>query len=420
MAATSSTIKIIFDGSARGVVAAAATARVAVAALTSTTSKIASVARTAASGLLLASKAMVAMAAATAAAKAVAGLVTVLAHLAPLALTIPAALAGIGAVFATLKIGLSGISDSFKNTKAGKEAFDKLADSAKQFVTAVKEAKGAFEDLKKSVQGALFNTLAAQFRALATIYVPILKTGLTGIATELNKVAVGFAAALKSGQAQGAVRTILEGTRKALEGMGPAAQNVTTALLELSAFGISQFKNFGKEIENVTAKFKRFVETGIRTGSFTKALDGAKTTLHQLKEIAIGATQSVIILYRGLSGGATGGGTAFLDTINAKITQLNATLKSTAGQDALKKLGNAFSVVGQNVGDIFGAALKALLPIVQAIAPVLAVFSSILRDTLVPALQTIGPALAQMASAVGSALIPVMLASVRWSPRSPR
>lgn len=400
MASTSSTIRIIFDGSVRGLETAAARASAALDGLERHDKKIDKLGN----AFTKVGKSMLGISAVTGSVQTVVAATGALANLAPGLLLVPGALASAGAAFATVKIGLTGFADAV--TKGG-EDLAKLAPNARAAAQAFRDMAPAATELRKSVQDALFKDLAPQIRELGLKTLPVVKTGLTGIAQALNPVGVEFAKMLASAEATAALATIFEDTKTSLTGIGPAAANVGAAFLKLAAFGTKYFAGLGDGLTSLSQKFRQFVDNGITSGSFNAALDRTGKTLQQLGSIASNVGQTLGSIFRGLSSGAAGGP---LDSL-LKLTQALRDFFATAqAQSALRELGDTFRTIADVTRTVLLTALQELTPLLTAIGPAAREFATAFGNTLVSVLKVVGPLLTGIANALSG--MPTLVSAV--------
>jgi hypothetical protein len=238
MANTSSTIKIIFDGAAKGVVAAAAQARAAVAGLNDENDKLAGFSSRAGSGLATVTKGIAALGAAGGAVQVIGGVAGAVAQLAPAALLLPGALLGGAAAMGTLKIATAGMGDALKAGLSGDMA--KFAESTKNMAPAMQQAakavvafKPQIDDLKKTVQGNFWQDFGDEITKVGSRYLPVMKTGLGDIARTLGGVAFSALEATDNDLFQGKVTSILGNTSKAVGSLGDSAGRALTGFVGL-------------------------------------------------------------------------------------------------------------------------------------------------------------------------------------------
>lgn len=382
MASTSSNIRVIFDGDSSGLTRAAAAARAAV------------------SGFAGVAKGMAGLAAGGAAVQAVVGVAAALQQLAPAALLLPAALLSAGAAFATLKLGMQGVGDAIKSGD-----ISKLAPQAGEAVTAIRSLKDAFGEIQQSVQGALFSGFGEQIRALGSAYLPILSEGLTAIAGKFNTMGLAAAKALQAPAAQNDVREVLRGTTELLGNMPNVIGNVLSGLLGIGGVGAQYMGRLGTSIENVTTKFKTWVDSSVESGRINELIDGAIQGFKDLAGI-VGNVGSIIgSIFTGLS---TGSGQSFLANIRDTTAAVADFMKSVAAQEPLQALGQTMAAAGIAIRGILLAALQALGPLITALAPGVQALAAAFGGAVIGALTALGPPLAQVAGALASGLAPIL------------
>ena len=293
MASTTSRIRILIDGSVDGLVRAARRAKTEVDNLDKVNSRLGK-------GFAGLSKVALGMTAVSGGAQTAAAAVGTLVNLTPGLLLVPGAIAATGAAFATVKIGLSGFADGVKN---GGEDLAKLAPNARAAATELRAMSDEATDLRKSVQNALFEGLAPALKDLGVKTLPVVKTGLTGIATELAPLPVGMAKFLSSASGTKALAEIFDNTKVSLDGIGPSAGLATEGFAKLAAFGTRYFGGLGDGITSLATKWRDFVDRGIASGSFNSALDRTGKTLQTLGRIAGNVGTTLGAVFRGLSAG---------------------------------------------------------------------------------------------------------------------
>lgn len=320
------------------------------------------------------------------------GLVTVLTQVSGVAALLPAIFAGILAVTTTLKIGLSGVSDAFKALGSGDAAaldaaLKKLAPSAQAFVKQAQAIKPAFDAMKLDVQQKLFDGLGQSLKVLAASYLPVLKNGFSGIATELNGAAKGVATFLSQGSSISSVSTIFDNVRAAVKALSPALTAIVSAFVDLGTVGSTFLPGLATGITGVAEKFASFINTARQTGQLQSFIQNAINVLKQLGDIAKNVF-GIIGDILGAGEDAGGGGT--LNTLQQITGALRDFTSSASGHQILVTF---FTQVG--------AAVKALLPVftglvsivVGQVAPVLLSFVTTLGPVLQGVLGPLGIAL---------------------------
>lgn len=387
MASSSSTIRVVFDGSVEGLRRAASSAQRIISGVNK--------------GLVGLGKPLLALGAGGGAIQLIAGIGAALSQLAPAALILPGALLAAGAAMATFKLAMSGVGDAIKSGD-----ISALSPQAGAAVTAIRGLKGAFDDLKNSVQDKFFAGLAGDVQALGSTYLPVLKAGLGGIATEFNAMAREGAKALLDPRSVSAVNAVLGNTSLTLGNMRGALGNVLSGFVELGGLGSNFLPNLGTAIDNVSLKFKNWVQTGIDNGSIQRMIDGAIAGFKDLGAIAGNVGSILGSVFSGLSAGT--GASSPLAALRDTTAALREFFASAAAQGPLQALGQTMAVVAGVVRDVLLAALRALGPIVQAIAPFVQALAQALGTALTGALAALGPPIASLLAALGGALAPIL------------
>jgi len=142
------------------------------------------------------------------------------------------------------------MNEGTKEADAFAEAMANLSPNAQAFVLAIQGLGDAWKDLRMATQDALFgNDLGGQVVELAEVYLPILKEGFVGIATEINGGIGRFFDRLETENAQGNFVKIFENARIA---MGPLLDGITSLM-----DGLGNIAGVGSEfLPGIAEKFK--------------------------------------------------------------------------------------------------------------------------------------------------------------------
>lgn len=326
-------------------------------------------------------------------------------------LLLPAAGVAAGAVFGTLALGVAGFGDAMKNLDDPAkfaEAVGKLAPAAREAATAVREVKPAFDGLRLDVQQRLFAGVGAEIEQVATAYLPVLRTGLGGIAGELNIAARSFSDFATSPATLADTSTILGNVRAALGELTPAGTAAAQAFRDIAAVGSGFLPQLAAQITAAAQRFAEFIAQARQSGQLAGWMQGGITAVGQLWQVLKNLASIVTSVFTGLD--SSGGG--FLSFLVEATGQVAAFLKSAEGMAVLQSIGRAASVAGEALSGVLGTALDQLAPVVVALLPAFSEFATQLGSALVTALQIAGPLLQQLAtflSANASWLAPVVV-----------
>ncbi|GEL17694.1 hypothetical protein PA7_15310 [Pseudonocardia asaccharolytica DSM 44247 = NBRC 16224] len=325
-----------------------------------------------------------------------------------------AALAG-GAALATLKVATAGFGDalsSMDDPAKFAEAIADLAPAAQETARAFQALRPEATALRQEVQGRFFAGFADDVGELGGTYLPILKTGMSGVAGEMNAMGRSAAKALMAPSAVNDVNEVLGGTQDLLREMRPALGNVLSGLLGLGGVGASKLGRLGSAVDSVTGKFKRWVDAGVESGRISQLIDQGAESAKKFGTVlgnlgSIGGT-----VFSGLSSGQGD----FLDGMVTTTQAVEDFFKSVEGQEALKALGETLKVAGDVTRDVLMAALREAGPLIVELAPAAQAAAKAFGGTLVSALQVVGPLLQGLAGflsehkEVVAAVVPLLVA----------
>ncbi|AKJ72371.1 tail length tape measure protein [Gordonia phage GTE8] len=266
------------------------------------------------------------------------------------------------------------------------QAMAKLSPNAQQFVRQIHALGPAWTETRKFIQDALFNRLGDSVTKLAGVQLPVLRTGLAGIATEINGGLRGALATFSTDMARADFTTTLENSRGMWAGIAQSFAPFAQAFMNVATVGSTFMPRLGTAVSNMASNFKQFTDEARADGSMQEFFENSLTMAKQLGRILgnVGAIVGQIFS----AGAETGGG--FLNTIETATAELREFLGSTEGQEGLKT---------------FFAGVKEA---VQALAPIIQIVGSVLLTVLGPALTdfviALGPGLVAMFEGLGNGL----------------
>lgn len=336
MSATSSTVRLIFDGSAAGVTRAAAQARAAVAGLASDQDKLAK------------------------STKQVKGEVTALAKSFGQVGVIGLGAAGIGAVgtaAAAALPALGGLAAAFATTKLGADGFKKAAEQLKKPV----------DDLKASLSGTFAKELTPAFAKLGPL-ITSLQGPLTGMAKAQAAVVRGLIDVVTNAQKLGQLNAIIQGGTDLIAGMADGTNRLVAGLLSAGAAGAKSMRGLGDAVGSVLGKLGDTLQGLAADGTIAKGIDSLSATIRGLGDVAAPVVDVVL--------------------------RMGAAIGPSLG-NALSQFGTAISLASPGLVELASAgaalldALAPLLPTVGAVAGALAsAFAGTIR-TLIPTIQAL-------------------------------
>ncbi|MBY6708475.1 transglycosylase SLT domain-containing protein [Rhodococcus sp. BP-241] len=212
------------------------------------------------------------------------------------------------------------------------EALANLAPNARDFVEQTRNLGGAWKDLRLEIQDNLFDGLGTSITELADRYFPTLRTGLGGIATEINGGLRRSLADLSSESSALDWTKIFENTRQAIGPLLDGLNDLWGSLTNIAAIGSEFLPGFGDSFSNVMQEFREFTES--ESGQ-NKIRDFIRESIDALKDfIHIGG--QVIELVRNIFRGSDETGKGMLDGISATLDRWNEFLGSEEGQQKMR------------------------------------------------------------------------------------
>ena len=256
------------------------------------------------------------------------------------------------------------------------QAMAKLAPNAQDFVRKMQALGPAWTETRKFIQDRLFEGLGDSVSNLATKQLPTLKTGLAGIAEEINRGLRGSLEVFSKDTSVADFATTLQNSRGMWAGLADAAKPFTQSFIDLSTVGSEFMPRLGTAVNDMATKFANSIAEWRADGTMKEFFENSLDMAKQLGRI-LGNVGSIIGSVFG-AGQEVGGG--FLNTIETATRDLRDFLNSAEGQEGLKTF---FEGVRDSV--------QTLAPIIRIVA-----------DTFLTAL---GPALTDLVKGAGPGIV---------------
>lgn len=256
------------------------------------------------------------------------------------------------------------------------QAMAKLAPNAQDFVRKMQALGPAWTETRKFIQDRLFEGLGDSVSNLATKQLPTLKTGLAGIAEEINRGLRGSLEVFSKDTSVADFATTLQNSRGMWAGLADAAKPFTQSFIDLSTVGSEFMPRLGTAVNDMATKFASSIAEWRADGTMKEFFENSLDMAKQLGRI-LGNLGSIIGSVFG-AGQEVGGG--FLNTIETSTRELRDFLNSAEGQEGLKTF---FEGVRDSV--------QTLAPIIRIVA-----------DTFLTAL---GPALTDLVKGAGPGIV---------------
>jgi hypothetical protein len=283
-------------------------------------------------------------------------------------------------------------------------AMSKLAPNAQAFVRAVLALKPAFNDLKLSVQNALFKDLGAAFTQMATTQLPVLQTGLTNIAKELNTGIIAAFRELGTEASKADFASIFGSAATVVHNLAAAVRPLLHALRDIVTVSAEAVAGLTGGLGAWADKFQKKIAEMRASGELKALIDDGITALKTL----FGLLKDILGIFGGLAKAAGGS-----DGLFGFFDKLNKLINSVKGQDALSKIFASLGEIGEALLPVLLALAQALVPVAKGIAAIAVAFAPtlvVLAEQLGSALASLAPAIIALAPSVaslGNALAPL-------------
>lgn len=308
---------------------------------------------------------------------------------------IPAA--GVGALIAisALKLGLQGFGDALKETDPAKfnEAVAGLAPEARETAVAVRDMRGAWSDMQKSVQDELFTNLGGHVRELGGTYIPVLQRNLRLMGADFNLAAQQTGNWLAEGKQVSTVNSIFANTRGLTNSLAEAAQPFLAILLDIVAVGTEFFPKMNGELGKTVKGWADAVHAARESGQLKQWMAGGLSALGDMFKLLknIGSIVGTVF------GAFQSEGAGLLPTLIKITDKVKEFLQSAQGQEMLHSLAAVLRQVADVAAGVLFEALTQLAPIIVKLAPGFGDLAVQVGGVLVTALRIVGPLLQGLA-----------------------
>lgn len=338
---------------------------------------------------------------------AVAALGTSIANLAPAATAGVAAFLTMQAVSATLKLGLTGVSDAIgavfdpdADPAKVAEALEKLSGNARDFVGELQGLKPAFDRLRLDVQDRLFRDLDDTLERTAKAVFPEARKAALDYSGTLNQMAQGAGSAATKLGKNGTLGQALDSSTDAFGNLERIPGQVLTAIVQLAAAG-------GPLLDRITGRIADFVDSASKaldnafeSGALSGEVNEAAEAFQQLGRIVgniFGTIGNIFSV-------ASEQGDGLFGTLE-KITQAMEDFTATEEfRDALGALVETGGVLVDSILPVIEEAFRALLPVIEVLAPPVQELITLIGDQLATLLPELAPVLVELAEVFGVVL----------------
>jgi cell wall-associated NlpC family hydrolase len=327
---------------------------------------------------------------------------------------LPGAFAVAKAASLTTKVAFAGLGEAMSAVAEGdakklKEAMKDLSPNAQAVVKESAKIIGVFDDLKASVQQNAFAGIAPHMREVAGNLAPAVKTGMSGVAAEMNKAGKE---ALKFGAtpvAKGLIKDIFSTTAGVIRNATGAVQPFLGAVAKLTQISLPFAKNLASIAINSIKMGSAFVQSERGANMLQGMIQRGIDRLLQLGRIVKNTVVGLVSMFRqvNVSGGS------ILDTIERLTAKFAAWGKSAEGQKATAEVMKTLVQTFQQMAQLAPLVLSPLIVLARIIGglpePVRSWATGLLAAAVV-----FGPLVSKV-WALGAALVAGTKAIVAWN-----
>ncbi|MFF4027010.1 transglycosylase SLT domain-containing protein [Nocardia elegans] len=228
----------------------------------------------------------------------------------------------------------------------------KLSPAAQDFVKKILALKPHLVDLKNAVQDALFNNMGDTATNFVNNWLPSLKTGLSGIASEINNGVRRALADLDTDATRSKVGHIFDNVKLSIGPTIDGINNLIQGLLSLAGVGSDFLPGISNGFLGLTEKFRQWAESPEGQAKFHDFLQNALDTFHQIIDIARELGGIIKEIFKG----SDETGKSQLDSLQSTFKDWRDYLGSPEGQQKLKdffrQVNDAIKEVGQVIKDV--------------------------------------------------------------------
>lgn len=337
-------------------------------------------------------------AAAASTASSMSGLVGAVAPAAGAVAALPAAAVLGAAALTTLKVALSGVGDAFSaalgdDPKKFAEALEKLSPAAQSVAREMQALKPVFDDLKTTVQDALFAPLQGQLTGLVQTLGGPLKAGMSDLAGAFGRLGASVAAFGQSAAAVELVKGAFSTLKTEMGGLESGTlQRLLAAISNFARSTLPAFEGLGQSVNGVAERFAAFLEKATASGKSLEWVQNAFAVFKQLGAILADLGGIIAAVFRAMQ---TAGGGA-LGVLGQLLDGMHSFLDSAKGQEILVTI---FTALG-DIATAFLPVIKSLAGAIATLAPHIAAMATAIGPVLTTAINAIAPALAQLGPAL--------------------
>lgn len=284
---------------------------------------------------------------------------------------IPGALAAGAAGLLTWKLGADGVKKAFEATTP------------------------TLDRLKAAVSGTFRTELAPAVRDINAL-LPQTTVHFQGIASAISETITHFTEMARQKSNTEALNSTLDSSAGIIRNVGRALAPLGQVFLDLAQVGSRSLEKLTGGVGGLAQRFADFVRQAKDSGKIDSWIQGGIDAFKDLW----GLLRDVWDIAKSVFGALREGGAGVAPILSPAIATIKEFVQSPQGQETFRTLGEVLSKVGDAVSRILGPALRAVGPLIQPLGDLLGNVAGILADNLAPAFDTLGRILAPVVRAL--------------------
>lgn len=233
------------------------------------------------------------------------------------------------------------------------DALANLSPNARAFVEQVRGLSDAWKELRLEVQDNLFAGMGDSIVNLANNYFPLLKTGLGGIATEINGGIRRAIDDMSSDSAKLDWTKILENTRASIGPVIDGLSDLAGALTNIAAIGSEFLPGFSDSFADTMQEFREWTESEEGENSIRNFMEKSIESLKQVKDLFIEVGRVV----GGLFTTSDESGKSMVQSLTDTMREFADWMRTAEGQE---KMRNFWEDVRKTITDILNLVKEAI------------------------------------------------------------
>lgn len=232
------------------------------------------------------------------------------------------------------------------------DALANLSPNARAFVEQVRGLSDAWKELRLEVQDNLFAGMGDSIVNLANNYLPLLKTGLGGIATEINGGVRRAIDDMSSDSAKLDWTTILDNTKASIGPVIDGLSDLAGALTNIAAIGSEFLPGFSSSFAETMQEFRDWTESEEGENSIRNFMEKSIESLKQVKDLFVEVGRVV----GGLFSTSDEAGKTMVQSLTDTMREFADWMRTAEGQE---KMRNFWEDVRRTITDILNLVKEA-------------------------------------------------------------